>query len=240
MNILITGGASGLGKAITETLAENKKNTVYFTYSKSEEKANKIKTIFENTISIKCNFSDPSELQSLQDQIKEMDLDVLINNAYCSKINQMHFHKCPPIDFLSDFKDNIIPTIIITQEVIKLFRKKKNGKIVTILSSYLSNVPPTGLSSYVANKAYLGKLTKSWANENSKFNIASNSISPSFMQTGLTVDVDERVVEQMILNHPNKNLITPKEVAEAVMFLANAGNHINGVDILMNAGVNIK
>jgi NAD(P)-dependent dehydrogenase (short-subunit alcohol dehydrogenase family) len=240
MNILITGGASGLGKAITETLAKDRKNKVYFTYSKSEEKAKKIKSIFKNTISIKCNFRESSELHSLQNQIKEMDLDVLINNAYSGKINQMHFHKYPPVDFLTDFKDNIIPTIIITQEAIRLFRKKKNGKIITILSSGLIDVPPTGMSSYIANKAYLGKLTKVWANENSKFNITSNSISPSFMKAALTDNFDERIIEQMTLNHPNKNLITPKEVAEAVLFLANAGNHINGVDLLMNAGVNIK
>jgi len=240
MNILITGGASGLGKAITETLAENKNNTVYFTYSKSEEKAKKISANFENTISIKCDFSEPTELLSLQEQIKEMDLDVLINNAYCGKINQMHFHKSPPIDFLTNFKDNIIPTITITQEVIKLFRKKKNGKIITILSSGLINVPPTGMSSYIANKAYLEKLTKVWANENSSFNITSNSISPSFMKAALTDDFDERIVEQMTLSHPNKKLITPKEVAETVLFLSNASNHINGVDLLMNAGVNIR
>ena len=110
----------------------------------------------------------------------------------------------------------------------------------TILSSGLINVPPTGMSSYIANKAYLEKLTKTWAAENSKFNITSNSISPSFMKTALTEDFDERVVEQMVLNHPNKKLITPKEVAETVQFLTNAGNHINGVDILMNAGVNLK
>lgn len=240
MNILITGGASGLGKAITELLAENKNNTVYFTYSKSEESAQKIKLNFENTISVKCDFNNPDELQSLQDQIKEMDLDALVNNAYCSKINQMHFHKYPTIDFLTDFKDNIIPTILITQEAIKLFRKKKRGRIITVLSSYLSNVPPIGLSSYVANKAYLEKLTKSWANENSKHNITSNSVSPSFMRTGLTGDVDERIIEQMINNNPTKKLITTKEVAEAVLFLANAGDHINGIDLLMNAGVNIK
>ena len=239
MNILITGGASGLGKYITETLAENKNNTVYFTYSKSEEKAKKIKSSFKNTISIKCDFSEPSELLSLEDRIKDMDLDVLINNAYCGKINQMHFHKYPPIDFLKDFTDNIIPTITVTQAVIKWFRKKKNGKIITILSSGLSNVPPTGMSSYIANKAYLEKLTKCWASENSKLNITSNSVSPSFMKAALTDDFDERIVEQMALNHPNKKLITPKEVAEAVLFLTSAGNNINGVDVLMNAGVNI-
>ncbi|MFT5248465.1 MAG: 3-oxoacyl-[acyl-carrier protein] reductase [bacterium] len=240
MNILITGGASGLGKAITEILAGNKNNTVYFTYSKSKEKAEEIKSFFENTISIKCDFSEPSELLSLQDRVKEMDLDVLINNAYSGKINQMHFHKYPPIDFLKDFTDNIIPTITITQAAIKWFRKKKKGKIITILSSGLINVPPTGMSSYIANKAYLEKLTKCWANENSKFNITSNSVSPSFMKAALTDDFDDRIVEQMTLNHPNKKLITTNEVAESVMFLTKAGNHINGVDLLMNAGVNIK
>lgn len=240
MNILITGGASGLGKAITETLAENKHNTVYFTYSKSKENAKKIITNFKNTISIKCDFRDSSELLLLQEQIKKMDLDVLVNNAYCGKINQIHFHRYPPLDFLTDFEDNIIPTLTITQEVIKLFRKKKNGKIITILSSGLINVPPTGMSSYIANKSYLEKLTKVWANENSKFNITSNSVSPSFMEAALTDNFDERVIEQMILNHPNKKLITTKEVSKAVLFLVHSGNHINGFDLLMNAGENIK
>jgi len=240
MNILITGGASGLGKTLTEILGKSKNNNVYFTYNKSEESAKNITEKFKNTEAHKCDFSKDSELTSFKNQIKEMDLDVLINNAYCSKINQIHFHKSPTMDFLMDFKVNIMPTISITQEVIKLFRKKKSGKIITILSSYLINKPPVGLSSYVANKAYLEKLTKAWANENAKFNITSNSISPSFMKTALTEDVDDRVVEQMIINHPNKELITTKEVAKAVLFLTNVGNHINGFDILMNAGVNIK
>lgn len=240
MNVLITGGASGLGKSITENLAENKKNKIYFTYSKSLEKAKTIEEKFENVVSIKCDFRDNTELLSLQDQLKEIDLDLLVNNAYSGKINQKHFHKIPQSDFLNDFKNNIIPTIMITQEAIKIFRKKKQGKIITILSSGLTNIPPTGMSSYISNKAYLEKLTKVWANENSKFNITSNSVSPSFMKTILTDNFDDRVVEQMVLNHPNKKLITSEEVAKTVLFLANVGNHINGVDLLMNAGVNVK
>ena len=240
MNILITGGASGLGEAITKKIAESKENKVYFTYSKSKDKASKIELEFENTVSIKCDFSNQSELDSLLEQIKIMDLDVLINNAYCSRINQMHFHKIAQNDFINDFVQNIIPTISITQESIKIMRAKKGGKIITILSSSLTNVPPIGYSIYASNKAYLEMLTKIWANEYSRFNITSNSISPSFMQTALTDDVDERIVEDMINNHPQKKLVTPIEVAETVLFLVNASSQINGVDLVMNAGVNIK
>ena len=57
------------------------------------------------------------------------------------------------------------------------------------------------------------------------------------MQTNLTADIDERVVEQIKENHPLKNLLTVDEVAETVSFLVNASNQINGIDIIMNAGV---
>ena len=83
-------------------------------------------------------------------------------------------------------------------------------------------------------------LTKVWATENSKFNITSNSISPSFMQTKLTSEIDFRIVSQLIENHPLKKLLTVEEVAETVFFLANATSHINGIDIIINSGASIK
>lgn len=240
MTILITGGASGLGEAITRLLAESVENKVYFTYNKSDKKALEIELQYKNTTSIKCDFSNEAELKSLLEKIEIMDLEALINNAHCSRINQVHFHKISRENFLNDFTQNVIPTILITQEVLKMFRKNKSGKIITILSSALANIPPLGYSVYVANKAYLEKLTKVWASENSKFNITSNSISPSFMQTAINDDVDERIVEEIINNSPQKKLLTCNEVADTVMFLLSASCHINGVDILMNGGVNLK
>lgn len=240
MNILLTGGASGLGEAITKLLVKNPNNTIYFTYNSSKSNAEKIEADFENAHALKCNFIDPDEVNSLTDKIKQLDLDALVNNAYNSNKRPTHFHKIPPESFLSDFNENIIPTVTITQELIKIFRKKKQGKIITVLTSYLANVPPMGLSTYVANKAYLEKLTKIWATENAKFNISSNSISPSFMQTGMAANVDERIIEQMALNHPLKKLLTVKEVAEAIEFLLSASSHINGVDLIMNAGKSIR
>jgi NAD(P)-dependent dehydrogenase (short-subunit alcohol dehydrogenase family) len=240
MNILITGGASGLGGAITRKLAEDARHKVYFTYSKSKAAAEKIATDFSNTIPVKCDFGDANELSSLIENIASFDLDILINNAYNGDFIKTHFHKTPSEDFLNDFRDNIIPTIEITQKAINGFRKKRMGKIITILTSGLSENPPIGASVYIANKAYLEKLTKVWATENAAFHISSNSISPSFMQTNLTSKVDERVVEQLREKHPLKQLLSVEEVANTVAFFVDATPQINGVDITINAATSIK
>lgn len=240
MKILITGGASGLGEAITRLLAQDSGNMVYFSYRNSAENAKKIESEHKNAFSLPCDFGDAASLQAFIEQIANLDLDVLINNAYSGAFLKTYFHKIPSADYLNDFKENIIPTIEITQSVINGFRKKKSGNIITILTSALANIPPIGSAVYVANKAYLEKLTKVWANENAKFNITSNSVSPSFMLTALTVDTDVRLIEQMTENHPLKKLLTIEEVAETVLFLTKAPLHINGIDLLINAGTSIK
>lgn len=240
MNILITGGASGLGESITRILSKDPKNTIYLTYSNSELNAKKIELDFSNVFSIKCNFKNLSEVTVLVNKIDNLNIDVLINNAFTGNAIKTHFHKIPNEDFTLDFINNIVPTIRITQAVIACFRKKKRGKLITVLTSFLTNTPPLGASCYVANKAYLMSLVKSWANENIKFNITSNSVSPSFMQTKLTSNVDDRIIEQMTSNHPLKKLLSVEEVAESVLFLTKASSQINGVDILINSGINIK
>ncbi len=240
MNILITGGASGLGEAITKTLAKDLNNTVYFTYSKSAAKALKLEAEFANSISVKCNFNNLADVNSLAENIASYSIDILINNAYSGNPIKTYFHKNKIADFSVEFNANIVPTVILTQACINHFRKKKSGKIITILTSFLTNIPPTGASIYVANKAYLKSLVNSWASENIKFNITSNSISPSFMQTNIANDVDYRVIEQIIDSHPLKRLLTIEEVADAVLYLSKAPTHLNGIDMLINAGTNIK
>jgi len=240
MNILITGGASGLGEAITRRLAKETEDTVYFTFSKSITNARKIEADCTNTKAIQCNFKKLEEVTALTEKMGEFDLDILINNAYSGEPIKTYFHKILPDDFLVEFSNNIIPTIAITQAAISGFRKKKKGKIITILTSFLLNTPPIGSSVYVANKAYLKSLVNSWASENVKFNISSNAISPSFMQTNFTKDVDERLIDQMKETHPLKKLLSVEDVAESVFFLTHSTTHLNGIDLVINAGVNIK
>ena len=116
--------------------------------------------------------------------IKKINLDVLINNYYSWPENPLlpgtflnqHFHKIDEKIFIEEFQKNIIPTVKITQEVIKLFRIKKSGKILTTLTSFLES-PTIGSSVYLSNKNYLKSLCDIWAIENKKYNITCSRSS---------------------------------------------------------------
>ncbi|HEY5591028.1 MAG TPA: SDR family oxidoreductase [Paludibacter sp.] len=239
MNILITGGSSGLGKAMVCLLAESPENKVFFTYNSHIDEAKNIVCNTKNIIAIKCDFTNPTEVLELEKSIQSLDLDVLINNAYVGLPQGTNFHKTDSEAFIKSFENNILPTIRVTQSAIAGFRKKKFGKIINILTAYLVNLPPLGLSIYTANKAYLQQLSKSWNSEYSRYNITSNCISPEFMLTHFSSAVDERVVEQMQAAHPLAKLLTPNEVAESVVYLVNASQQVNGVNIVINAAQNV-
>jgi NAD(P)-dependent dehydrogenase (short-subunit alcohol dehydrogenase family) len=233
MTILITGGVSGAGRAITEVLAEDKSINLIVTYNKSVEEAKQLCSEYKNVQSVKCNFQDDNDLKLLLEFMEDKDIDVLINNASLG-IKKEHFFKTEPEYFIKSFSANVVSTIKITQKAISVFRKKNFGKIITILSSSIINKPPIGWSIYVAEKSYLFSLAKSWAIENAKFNITSNMVSPSFMRTSLNKDVDERILEDMRLKLPLKKFLTPEELAESVKFLVYCNQQINGNNIIIN------
>jgi len=239
MNILITGGASGLGRAITSALAINKDNLVYFTYCNSKQEAINLEQEFSNVKGIHCDFTNDESILSLLAEMEKMQLQVLINNAM-QGLYKVHFHKMKTNDFLSSFNTNVLQVVKISQKAIEMFRKVKFGKIITVLSSAIINKPPIGWSTYVAEKNYLLSLSKSIATENVSFNITSNCISPSFMLTDLNKDVDERILEDMESKHPLKKFLTINETAESIVFLVAANQQINGINMIINAGSDLN
>ena len=233
MTILITGGVSGLGEGITRTLAADPSSKLIVTYNRSGEKAAELARAFANIRVVKCDFSQPAELDQLLALIEQENIDVLVNNAFTG-LRKEHFHKSTEAAFLQSFTDNVLSTVKITQKAIGVFRKKNFGKIITILSSAIINKPPTGWSIYVAEKNYLHSLAKSWAVENARFNVTSNTVSPSFMLTDLNKGTDERILEDARMKLPLKKFLTPEETAEAVQFLVNCSQQINGNNIVIN------
>ena len=240
MNILITGGSSGLGKAIVERLSEQTEHQILFTFNRHEEEAARLVNKATSRLeSVKCDFGDLSEVEQLTGRISDFNPDVLVNNAYVGLPQGKHFHKTETDDFAESFQRNLIPTIRISKACIDVFRKKKFGKIINVLTAALLDLPPVGYAVYACNKAYLQQLSKSWNTEYSKSNITSNCVSPEFMLTNLSGEVDERVVAQLTERHPLHRLLTPDEVAETVLYLIHASQQLNGVNIPVNAGQNI-
>jgi len=238
MKILITGGASGLGRSITETLCANPDHDIIITYANSVDAAEALESKYSNCTKLQCNFRDPASVETAKEYIAEANIDCIVNNAFTG-IFKTHFYKISKEAFSTSFEENILPVIGLTQAAINVFRKKKYGKIINILSSAMFGNPPIGWSMYIAEKNYLYALHKCWAAELKTKNITSNCISPTFMMTNLNKDTDERMLEQMLNAHPLKEFLKPEEVAKSVEYLVGASQHVNGTNIIINAAENV-
>ena len=101
MNILITGGSSGLGKAIVLLLAKINGHKVFFTYNRHSEEAEAIVRDTHTVIAVKCDFANADDISRLEEAIPTFDLDVLINNAYVGTSQGTNFHKTDSASFLT-------------------------------------------------------------------------------------------------------------------------------------------
>ena len=234
MRIFITGGSSGLGKSLVEMLALEKKNKIFFTYCNSLDTAKKIETRFNNVKKLYLDFSNEVHIANIIKKIPELNCDVLVNNAY-SSFENLHFRKINYRKFENSFKINVLTTLRITQAMINVFIPKKFGKVINVLTSALISNPNIGSSEYIANKAYLLSMNKSWATEYSKFNITSNAVSPSLMRNNFTKGIDERILEIEERKHPLKKFISEKEVCNTIKYIIESSQHLNGQNIILNA-----
>lgn len=237
MNIVITGGTSGLGKSAIELLLKDGHN-IFSSYLPTDE-FKQIAEIMERSNDrlrfIPLDFCNVESVDRFCSYFKEWDIDVLVNCTYVGKPQTTYFHKISPDEFTKGFQNNIIPTVKITQAAITVMRKKKFGKIINIITEAVAGLPPIGYAIYAANKAYLMKISDVINKEDIKFNITSNCILPAYMQTNFAA-VDERMIEIMKNEHPLKELLKPEEVAQAIRFFVDASQQVNGVKLPVNAG----
>lgn len=231
--VVLTGGSAGIGKEINLFLLR-KGYEVLFTFNNSAQSATEITSEFPTARSFQIDFSKPSEIDGFLKEIQDFKPNILINNFCSGTFIDTYFHKTESEKFLVDFQTNVIPTLQITQECIKIFRKEIYGRIINILSSSLKN-PAIGTSVYNANKAYLLQMNKSWALENVKFGITSNAVSPAFTMTDFHKNMDERQVENILASYPLKNNLEGKDIAEFVELCLNGGSHFNGNHVFLDA-----
>ena len=235
MNVLVTGGTRGIGKAIVTRFA-NDGHSIFYTYRVNCEMATEI-DLELGVHGFKCDVRDDSACRDLVHSIieKKGHIDVLVNNAGITR--DATFKKMTKDSWREVIETNLISIFGITQTVFIDMCNNPNGGAIINISSVIGQRGNFGQTNYAASKAGLIGFTKSLALEGSKANITVNSIAPGFTNTEMVAQMPTDVLDSVIKQIPLKKLGNPEDIAEIVNFLTTpAGRYITGQVIGYNGG----
>tara|TARA_X000000950_G_scaffold135162_1_gene168188 strand:+ start:11067 stop:11813 length:747 start_codon:yes stop_codon:yes gene_type:complete len=219
---IITGASRGIGKGVALVFAQNGSN-VAFTYSSSFEAANQLekelKTFGVKAKGYQSNAADFNASQKLADQVLQEfgAIDVLVNNAGITKDNLLM--RMSEEDFDQVIEVNLKSVFNMTKAVQRTMLKQRKGSIIN-MSSVVGVKGNAGQTNYAASKAGIIGFSKSVALELGSRNIRSNVIAPGFIETEMTAKLDDQKVSEWRSAIPLKRGGTPKDIANACVFLA--------------------
>ncbi len=234
-NVLVTGATGGIGEAICNKL---KKNYNLIVVSRNKEKL--INLMKDNKSIIKqltCDLKDSNQIKKMIEEIISINLniDILVNNAGVtddSLFIRMNYEKWQNV-----IKTNLDSNFLLSSSISKLMIKKKWGRIINI-TSIVGHTGNLGQANYVASKSGLTGMTKSIAIELAKWNITVNCVSPGFIKTNMTENLNEEQKNTIISQIPLGMIGSPNDVANCVEFLASdESGYITGETIHVNGGM---
>ena len=230
---LITGASGEIGKEIALEL--NKKGASIILAGRRREVLNNIGKKLKGDVKIIDESIDNFSNFEKALISTGVNIDILVNNAGITKDNLLIRMSEKDIDDV--LNTNLISLIKITKFVLKNMMKKKFGRIISI-SSVVGFTGNPGQSNYCASKSGIIGFTKSLALEVASRGITVNAIAPGFILSAMTDSLTDDQREKIILNIPIKRLGTPKDVANAVNFLAKEdSSYITGQTIHVNGGL---
>ena len=237
---LVTGASRGIGKAIALKLAQDGHHVVV-NYSGNVEKANEvveeIKKMGQQAIALQCDVSDHEAVKAMVNQVIEHfgAIDIIVNNAGITKDTLMMRMK--PEDFKSVIDTNLLGVFNVVQASTRQLLKQKSGKIIN-LSSIVGSIGNAGQANYVASKAGVEGLTKTFARELASRGITVNAVAPGFIVSDMTDKLSEDIKSGMLSQIPLNHFGAPEDIANVVSFLASEqANYITGQTIHVNGGM---
>lgn len=237
---IITGGAQGIGKAISCILAKKGYNVV-INYNTSEKEALELKKYIENNNGIaevfKADLTKREDAKKLiQFTIEKFkNIDVLINNAGVSLIKL--FTDYTDEDWNRIINNNLYSAFCTTQEAVKFMINRKCGCIINI-SSIWGEIGASCECLYAITKAGVDALTKSLAKELGPSNIRVNSIAPGIINTRMNNHLSDEEKVDIKEEIPLEKIGEPEDIAKCVEWLIE-DNYTTGQVISINGGWSI-
>lgn len=237
--VLITGGAKGIGKEITEIFAENDFRIV-INYNRSENLAKNLESQLKSKgcdcVCIQADVSDEKSVSNMMEKTLKFTnkIDVLVNNAgiNLSKL----FCDTTFSEWNHIFATNVTGIFNCCKAVVPSMIRNKSGKIINI-SSICGQHGISMEVAYSASKAAVIGFTKALAKELGPSGINVNCVAPGLIDTEMNAYLTEEDMMELKNATPLGRIGTPREIAETVFFLASEkSDFITGQIISPNGG----
>ena len=229
-NILITGGAGGIGLEIVHYFEKKNFNIIILDKTSKKNFKTNFKKPKKNIIYFEADLLKLKITEKkIQDIIlKYKTIDILINCAGIQYISAVE--NFPTKEWKKVIDINLTSSFITSKTIIPVMKKNKWGRIINI-SSVHGLVASENKSAYVASKHGLIGLTKAIALELSKTKITCNAISPGWVLTPLVEKQIKKLASKnktsielekknlLFEKHPNQKFVSGKEIASLVNFL---------------------
>jgi 3-oxoacyl-[acyl-carrier protein] reductase len=233
---IITGGARGIGEAITRELAAAGARVV-INYARSGAAAEALAAELGG-LAVEADISTPAGAKALVDAARALgSIDVLVNNAGITKDGLML--RMSDEDWRGVMDLNLDGVFRMCRDVSAVMLSQRRGSIINITS--LSGVRGNaGQANYAASKAAVAALSRSLAKELAKRNIRVNCVAPGFIDTDMVRAMDPRIVEGVTQAVPMRRLGKATEVAKVVRFLASDdASYVTGQEWLVDGGLGV-
>ena len=236
---VITGAASGIGRATAEKFAAAGAHVLLgdIAAEAGEAVAARLREQGRRADFIRLDVTDPASVEAFRGDAHKRapHVDIVANIAGWGKTEP--FVKNTP-DFWRKLVDlNLMGPIMVTRAFVEPMMERKAGKIVSVASD-AGRVGSLGETVYAAAKGGAIAFTKSLAREMARFNITVNCVCPGPTDTPLMAAVPEKFKEAFIRVTPMQRLALPEEVADAVLFFASdASSFVTGQVLSVSGGL---
>jgi 2-deoxy-D-gluconate 3-dehydrogenase len=235
---LVTGARKGIGFAIASALAEHGANLIVVSSQQADnDELSKVAAKSGVTYTtFACDFRNRQDTLELIEKIKDIKIDILINNAGLANRAEALNHN----DDLWDqtIEIDLTAPFILSREIGKGMAQRGYGKIIFIASMW-TFLGGKNVISYTAAKTALAGLTRGLSNELLPMGITVNAIAPGFIETDITQAVrnDAERTAWITSRIPKGRWGQPSDLAGAALFLsAPASDYVSGVVLAVDGG----